>query len=273
MSATTITPHPRLRPAAGRAPGRVTPGNLVRSEWTKLWTVRSTRWSLLAAFLLMLSGIAIAAIRVNSHPIPAHLSSIDMSVAGYHFAELAIAVLGVMVITGEYATGMIRSSLMAAPRRLPVLWAKLAVFAAVTLVTMLVASFIAFFAVQAVVSGHGLQHAITDQNALRTVIGAAVLMAGVGVLGTAVGALTRNTAAGISSVVALLWVLPVVISLLPSSISNSVNPYLPSNAIASLASNTRAAHTLGPWAGLAVLAGYAAVAVVVGGWLIVRRDA
>ena len=112
----------------------------MRSEWTKLCTLRSTRWSLLAGFVSMAGlGILVAAVQMSrwTHLEPhdrATYNSIDPAVGGWHLAQLAIGVLGVLVISGEYSTGMIRSSLMAVPRRLPVLWAKIAVFAAVTFV-------------------------------------------------------------------------------------------------------------------------------------------
>ena len=260
MSTTTLTPATlrAARPQSTVPKGRVTFSNLLRSEWTKFWTIRSTRWSLAAGFALMLLGIIVAAIQLNQTHISADFNSIDAGVIGYRFADLAIAVLGVMIITGEYATGMIRSTLMAAPARTPVLWSKTAVFAAITFTTMLIASFIAFFGVQAVASSHGLQHAITDQNALRTVIGAAIALTGIGVFGLAIGALLRNTAAAISSVVALLFIGPLIVTLLPASIANTINPYLPSSAIGSIATNVHAAHTLSPWTGLAVFAGWTA---------------
>src|ERR1700709_1722965 len=135
---TTIAPD---RPVAVvprvRAP-RVTQANVIRSEWTKLWSLRSTRWSLLAAVFAMTAlGIIIAAVQMNRwgtlglHDRTTY-DSIDTGVAGYHLSQLAIGVLGVMVISGEYSTGMIRSSFMAVPHRLPVLWAKIAVCSAAT---------------------------------------------------------------------------------------------------------------------------------------------
>ena len=126
--------------------GRVTQVHVIRSEWTKLWSLRSTRWSLLFAVIAMAGlGVLIAAVSMGrwSHLSPqdrASFDSIDRSLGGYHLAQLAIGVLGVLVISGEYSTGMIRSSLMAVPRRLPVLWAKIAVFASVTFVLMLVSA-------------------------------------------------------------------------------------------------------------------------------------
>src|SRR3954453_12891639 len=122
---------------ASRVRGRVTQANVLRSEWTKLWSLRSTRWSLLAAVLVMTGmGIVVATFemirwtQLDEHDLST-FDSINIGVSGYQLAQLAIGVLGVLVIAGEYSTGMIRSTFMAVPRRLPVLWAKLAAFCSV----------------------------------------------------------------------------------------------------------------------------------------------
>src|SRR3954469_22999020 len=139
----------------------VTLATVIVSEWTKLRTLRSTLWSLLAAVVAMAGlGSLVAAVQMSrwSQLEPQErlrYDAIDVGVGGFHLAQLAIGVLGVLVISGEYSTGMIRSSLMAVPHRLPVLWAKLIVFAAVTFVVMLVAAFVSFFCVQAIVTRHG----------------------------------------------------------------------------------------------------------------------
>lgn len=260
--------------------GRVTQRNVVRSEWTKLWTLRSTRWAFLAAVIAQgLLGIAIAAVQMNrwTH-LSAHdratFDSIDVGVGGYHLAQLAIGVLGVMVITGEYSTGMIRSSFMAVPRRLPVLWAKIGVFSAVTFVLMLVSTAVSFFVVQAIVAQHHAQHAIGDPHALRAVVGTALFLTVLGVLATGVGALVRNTAGGIALFVFLLFVLPGITALLPQSLNESISQYLPLNAGSTVATSTfDNSHHLAPWVGFAVFCGYAALAVVAAAIGLLRRDA
>ncbi|HEY6888793.1 MAG TPA: ABC transporter permease subunit [Solirubrobacter sp.] len=260
--------------------GRVTQARVARSEWTKLWSVRSTRWSLLAAVLAMAApGIVIAAVQMNRWDTigageRAHFDAIDTGVGGYHLAMLAIGVLGVLVISGEYSTGMIRSSMMAVPRRLPVLIAKLGIFAAVTFVLMLGATFVSFFAVQAIVAGHHLDRTLGDPHALRAVIGTALFLTVLGTLGMGLGALTRNTAGGIGAFVGLLFVLPGVTALLPSATSDAINPYLPLNAAMAVATSTfEDAHHLSPWAGFAVFCGYTAVILGAAAVLLVRRDA
>ncbi len=279
MSAVAEAPSGRVASRGVRA-GRVTARRVLRSEWTKLWSLRSTRWSLLAAFVAQAGlGMVVAAFQMGHW---AHMrageraryDSINTGVGGFHLAQLAIAVLGVLVISGEYSTGMIRSSFMAVPRRLPVLWAKAAVFGAVTFVLTLAASFISFFGVQAIVAQRHLQHGLSDAHALRVVFGAALFLTVLGILCVGLGALVRNTAGAIASFVGLLFVLPGVVAILPSSISDAVAPYLPINAGFAVATSTfDNSHHLAPWAGFGLFAGYAAAAVLAAAVLIARRDA
>jgi ABC-2 type transport system permease protein len=279
MSATAETIRPRrARTATGE--GGVTLAHVLRSEWTKLWSLRSTRWTLLVAFLAQAGlGPLVAAIQMGrwSQLSPQdHLTydSINTAVGGYHLAQLAIGILGVLVITGEYSTGMIRSSLMAAPRRLPILWAKIIVYAAVTFALMLVASLISFFAVQAIVTQHHVRHGIGDAGALRTVIGAALYMTVLAVMCTGLGGILRNTAGGIATFVGLLFVLPGIVAILPSSLNDTISPYLPLNAGTTVASHTfDNPHHLAVWTGFALFVGYTVVAVALAAWTLMRRDA
>jgi ABC-2 type transport system permease protein len=260
--------------------GRVTQLNVVLSEWTKLWSLRSTRWSLLASLVAMAGlGPLIAAVQMSRwSQLSPHdrltYDSINTGVAGWHLAQLAIGVLGVLVISGEYTTGMIRSSLMAVPTRLPVLWAKILVYAAVAFVLMLVASLISFFAVQAIVTQHHVQHGIGDPGALRTVVGAALYLTVLGVMCVGIGATLRNTAGGIATFVGLLFVLPGISAILPSSVDHSVSKYLPLNAGTTVASHSfDNPYHFGVWGGFALFCAYALVAVAAGALSLVRRDA
>ena len=253
---------------------------VLRSEWTKLWSLRSTRWSLLAAVVGMAGlGALVGAFQMNHWPHMdpherAHFNSIDTGVGGYHLAQLAIAVLGVLVISGEYSTGMIRSSFMAVPRRLPVLWAKLLTYGVVTFVLMLASSFVSFFAVQAVVKQRHLQHSISDPHALRAVIGTALFLTVLGLLCIGLGALTRNTAGGIAAFVGLLFVLPGVFAILPSTINDAVGPYLPINAGTAVATvRFDGPHHLSAWTGFGVFCAYAAVVIAAAAIGLRRRDA
>jgi ABC-type transport system involved in multi-copper enzyme maturation permease subunit len=257
----------------------VTAANVVRSEWTKLWTLRSTRWSLLAAVVAMaVLGMVVAAFQMAHWPQMsaeerAHFDAIDAGVGGYHLAQLAIAILGVLVISGEYGTGMIRSSFMAVPHRLPVLWAKAGVFAAVTFVLMLISAFVSFFGVQALVTQHHQQKTLGDPHALRAVVGTALFLAVLAVLAVAIGGLLRSTAGAIATLVGLLFVLPGVVAILPASISDAITPYLPLNAAFAVATSTSEGHQLAPWTGFAVFCAYAVVAIAAAAWRIARSDA
>ncbi len=260
--------------------GRVTLPRVLRSEWTKLWTLRSTRWSLLAAFIAMAGlGPLVAAVQMARwSQLSVHdrltYDAVNTGVGGWHLAQLAIGVLGVLVITGEYGTGMIRSSLLAVPRRLPVLWAKLLVYALVTFVLMLIASMISFLVVQAIVTQHHVQHSLFSSGALRTVIGAALFLTVLGALCLGLGTILRNTAGGLAAFVGLLFVLPGISAILPSSIDNAVSPYLPLNAGTTVANHTfDNPHHLAVWTGFALFCGYAAVAIIGGAVTIMRRDA
>jgi ABC-2 type transport system permease protein len=258
----------------------VTQRRVLRAEWTKLRTLRSTRWSLLAGIVAMAGlGPLVAAVQMSrwtrlDAPERLHYDAINTGVGGYHMAQLAIGVLGVLVITGEYATGMIRSSLMAVPRRLPVLWAKAAVFAAVTFVVMLGATLVSFVAVQAIVSQRHVQHAIGDPGALRTIVGTALFLTVLAVLCVGIGGLVRNTAGGIATFVGLLFVLPGISAILPGSVNDAVSPYLPLNAGTTIATSTfDNSHHLSPWGGFALFCGYAALAMAAAAVSLLRRDA
>jgi hypothetical protein len=259
--------------------GRVTQPRVIRSEWTKLWTVRSTRWSLLVASVLTIGFPILASIVISTHwgsrspGDRAHFNPLDPALIGSQIAQLAIGVLGVLVITGEYSTGMIRATLSAVPKRLPVLWAKGIVFASVTFALMLPAVLVAFFASQSILSRHHANLHWSHPGVARCVIGAALYLTVTAVLTLALGTILRTTAAGIATFAAIFFVLPPLMDVLPSSWNNAVSPYLPSNAGRALISLTRDAHSLGPWTGFGVFAAYAAAAVVLAAVLLVTRDA
>jgi len=259
--------------------GRVTQARVVLSEWTKLHSLRSTRWSLLVATVLTIGlPMLFAAVtsshwghmslreRANRHPL-------DIALAGVNVAQLAIAVLGVLVITGEYSTGMIRASLTAVPKRLPVLWAKLGVFAVVTFLLMLPSVVIAFFGSQAILGRHHiLQISFSHGGVTRAVAGGAVYLMLIGMFALAIGAMIRNTAGGIATFAAIFFVIPPLLNILPTSWNNAISPWLPDAAGRSIFSLTHGAHSLAPGPGLALFCGYAAAAIAIAAVLLVRRD-
>jgi hypothetical protein len=277
MSATSITLDSTARPAVAR--GHVTQLRVIRSEWTKLWSLRSTRWTLLVAILGMAGlGPLIAAVQMNrwNHmglDDRLHFNAINTGLGGYHFAQLAIGVLGVLVLTGEYSTGQIRSSFMAVPKRLPVLWAKAGTFATVAFVLMLISGLVSFLASQSILTEHHVQTSLSHATALRAWIGAALYLAVLSVLALSLGAIVRNTAGGIALFAGLLFVVPGLAAILPTSTQNAINPYLPSNAGTTILSGVHEAHTFSPWGGFALFCGYTVLALAVAAVLMRRRDA
>jgi hypothetical protein len=276
MSSTAAAPAlPRLEQRS-----RVTQARVARSEWTKFISRRSTRWSLGVGTLLTIGfPILFAALTAShwSHMSPgdrAGRQPLDIALAGVNVAQLAIAVLGVLVITGEYSTGMIRSSLIAVPKRLPVLWAKIGVYAAVSFVLMVPSVLIGFFASQWVLQRHHiLQIAFGDPGVARSLLGGAVYVMLVGIFALGIGAIVRNTAGGIAAFAGIFFVIPPLMNVLPSSWNDAISQYLPSEAGRQLFSLHQSAHSLSPlWGGVLML-GYCVAAVVVAAVLLVRRDA
>jgi ABC-2 type transport system permease protein len=259
--------------------GRVTQAGVALSEWTKLHSLRSTRWSLLIATILAIGLPALFAAVTSSHwgSMSPHERAdrhpLDIALAGVNVAQLAIAVLGVLVITGEYSTGMIRASFTAVPRRLPVLWGKIGVFAAVTFALMLPAVVIAFFVSQAILSKHHiLQIAFSDPGVTRSVVGGAGYLVLLGIFALAIGAIVRNTAGGIAAFAALFFVIPPLMNILPARWNNAISPYLPDAAGRSMFSLTPGAHDLHPWPGFLLFVGYTVAAVAIAALLLIRRD-
>jgi len=271
-SAATSASLPRLPHS-----GRVTQLRVFHSEWTKLRSVRSTRWSLLAAVGFTI-GIAALACAVVSHHWPqmsaqerADFHPLEPNLAGVQLAQLALGVLGVLVITAEYSTGMIRASITAVPHRLPVLWGKTVVYGLVTLALMIPSTLIAFVVGESIFSGRHINVAFTAPGVARAVVGAALYLTVVGLFGLGLGAIVRNTAGGIATFAGIMFVLPPLMNVLPTSWNNAASPYLPLAAGEAIMSTT-AGHHLRPWVGLGLLCVYAAAALAIASVLLVRRD-
>jgi ABC-2 type transport system permease protein len=257
--------------------GRVTQARIFLSEWTKLRSVRSTKWSLLAAFAFTV-GLPTIAATVVSHHWP-HMSPhdradfhpLDISLVGVQLAQLAVGVLGVLVITAEYSTGMIRASMTAAPRRLPVLWGKAAVYALTTLVLLTPAVVIAFFISQWILSHRHVDISFTAAGVPRAVLGAGLYLTVIALFAFGLGAIVRNTAGGIATFAALMFVLPPVMNVLPSSWNSAASPYVPLQAGEAIMHLHRG-NQLAPWTGFGVLCCYAAAAIAIAAVLLRRRD-
>jgi ABC-2 type transport system permease protein len=248
----------------------------MNSERVKFRTLRS-RWFTLLAAVSSLVGIGLIVGYATSTANWAELATEDTApsatLQGFLLAQLLIGVLGVLFVTGEYATGMICSTFAAVPTRLPVFGAKAALFGAIALVTMTTASFVTFLAANAIFlspNGHG--YSLSDPGVVRVVVGTGVYLGLVALLGGAIGWIVHSTAGAISGLVGLLMVVPVLAGLLPHSISANVVPYLPSNAGEAFASSTQTPDMLSPWAGLGVFVLWVAVMIAVAAVVVRRRD-
>src|SRR5205807_436717 len=197
------------------------------------------------------------------------------SLNGLFLAQLAIGVLGVLVMTSEYATGQIRATLGATPQRMAVLVAKVWVFAAATIVVGLVACVAAFAAGQAIFTQKHVGTSLHDLTVARAVVGGALYLTALGLLGLGLGAILRRTAAAITALVSLLLILPILANFLPSPWNDDVQRYLPGDAGRQIIRVViePGSNALSPWAGFAVLCAYAAVALTVGALLLARCDA
>jgi len=258
---------------------RVTMGRVVRSEWTKLRSVRST-WVMLAAAALLTVGLAAAfgygyGQQIHSgevHPSTAEAAS--AAFLGLDLFALVVGVFGVMRMTGEYGSGLIGASLLAVPRRLPVLWAKALALAAVIAPVALAVSVASFLISQVFAGSHGA--GLGDPGVPRAILGAAAYPVAMGLLGLGIGAILRHTAAAITVFAAALLVIP---ALLPAALSqqaqDAVMKYLPVVAGQAMFDLGEAGpvRLLAPGAAAVVLAGYVIVLLAGGAALLQRRDA
>ncbi len=276
MTGATIARTGPDHPAAFRAS---TFGDVLRSEWTKLRSVRSTFWALTVTVVVGIGlGAVISAATAYSYAklsVSGKLSwdPAEVSLDGVAIASLAIAVLGVLCISSEYSSGMIRTSLIAVPKRGRVLAAKSLVFAVVTFVVGEVTSFTAFFVGQALIAGHAPHAALGDPGVARAVAGAGLYLTALAVLGVAVGTLLRHPAAAIAAMVAVLFVLPGIAQALPGSWRNPVTEFWPTQAGSQLTSVHPAAHSLQPWPGFGVMCLFVAIVYAIAWTLLDRRDA
>ncbi len=268
-----------LPPAQGR---RIRVPSVLASEWIKMRSVRSTGWSIFAMTLITIGVAIIAGVTVthqwNTFSLPDKITfdPTGLSLRGLLFSELVIGVLGVLVISAEYGTVTIRATLSAVPHRPLVLAAKAAVFAALALVVGEILSFGAFFLCQALLSSPAPHATLSQPGVLRAVVGGGLLVPIFGLFALGLGAIVRHTAGAITAYVGAFLVLPLIVESLPSSLSHPVLKFMPF-AIINTMTSTRGQFDFGPtfspWTGFAVMCAYAAAALLIGGWLMVRRDA
>ncbi|MGH9055387.1 MAG: ABC transporter permease, partial [Acidimicrobiales bacterium] len=249
-----------------------------RSEWTKLRTLRSTYWCLIVAAVLGIGvGALISALSASHYATDpsVHLgwNPTDRSLRSLLIAQLAFAVLGVIIVSGEYSTGMIRTSLAAVPKRIRMFSAKYLVFTAVVLLAGEIISFVTYLVGQALISGNAPSSNLGDHLVLRAVIGAGLYLALLALVSAAIGTIFRHAAAGIGVIIAILLVLPGVGQALPESWSQPIEKYWPTNAGERVVILVRDPHTLAAWTGFLDMAVFTALVIALAWWLLERRDA
>jgi ABC-2 type transport system permease protein len=256
---------------------------LLRAEWTKIRSVQSTLWSMLV-FVVVAIGFSTLVASViehdwntaGNHPNHARLLTDPTAVifgAGLGLGQLAICVLGVIVITSEYSTGSIRASLLAVPHRIPMLIAKGLVWAVLDLIISAVTVFAVFFITTAILRHH-VSITLSGPGVTRAVIGAILYLTVLGLFAMAVGGLIRHTAGAIAIVIATVIVVPPLISVIPGTIANHVHGYLPTVAGLLVAQTSQQpGDVLSGWQGFGVFCLWTVVLLGACGWLLMERDA
>jgi ABC-2 type transport system permease protein len=248
--------------------------DLLRAEWTKLRTLRSTAWTLASTVVLTVGFGALFMSRYHKPEIAAAYRPGPYSLSGFYPAQLAVVVLGALIMTGEFSTGSIRAACAAVPQRRALLAAKAVVLAGVCAVAGIATSLAAFFLGQALIGKGRLEAHLGDPGVARAIIGFALYLTVTGLLALGVGTLIPHAAGAIATVVGLLAVLPQLANALPASLQNTVQEYLPSNAGQAIIGRTKFAppYLLPPWAGLGVFCGCAAAALIGAAVILDRRD-
>ncbi|MGH3384779.1 MAG: ABC transporter permease subunit [Nocardioidaceae bacterium] len=272
-SGMTADHHALVPPATDRF------DHIVRSEWTKFWSVRSTMWTFVALVVVTvgISALFCLGVAVSWEDIPeadrAQIEPVSQSLSGIFFGQPAIIVLGALVISAEYSTGGIRTTLTAVPHRLHLLAAKALVLTVVAFVAGIVTMFPAFWIGQLVLAtaDAGLEVSLGDEGVLRAVIGGALYVTACGLLGFAMGALLRHTAGAITAAIGIVFILPIAGNFLPGDWGDDVNKVL--NAGGAIMQARQIEGTLGPWEGYAIFSLWWIVLLVVAAVLIRRRDA
>ena len=252
---------------------------LLRSEWTKLRSLRSTMWTLGITVVL---GIGISALATAETR--AHWSSMSLgdrlsfdptgtSLIGVFVGQLTIGVLGVLVMSGEYGSGTIRATFAASPRRPLLLAAKAAVFGAVALCVAEFVAFISYFLGQALLSAPATHTTLASPGALRAVVGSGLYLCLIGLFALGLATIIRHTPGAISAFLGILLVVPIIVRALPNSLALEIEKFMPDHIGTAVVSLQRGADSFPPWVGLLLLCGYATLALVLGGALLVRRDA
>ena len=262
--------------------------HVMQAEWTKLISLRSTAIALVAAAALtvLLTILATSGTEIRCEPPPCPMDdgsredTVLLSLSGVYFGMLALGALGVLAITSEYATGTIRTTFAAMPRRLPVLAGKVLVVAALALAVGIPAAVASFYIGMEILPGSGFnelngypRETLGEGDNLRAVIGTGVFFALLTLLGLGIGAIVRHTAGAITVVLGLAFVPLILTGILSEKTGDLVEKLTPVTAGLAVQHTVPGDAPIGPWGGLGVLAAYTAGTLLVAGWLLVRRDA
>jgi ABC-2 type transport system permease protein len=256
---------------------------LLLAEWTKIRSVRSTVWSLLSFMVVAIGVCTLIAFvianqwnKVGPHPEHATILADPTGAiygAGFDLGQLALAVLGVIVITSEYSSGAIRSSLLAVPNRISMLVAKVVVFGVLVFIISAITVFAVFF-IATTIYHPDFVVTLGQPGVLRATIGGIIYLTVLGLFSMAIGGLIRHTAGAVATVIGLILVVPIVVSLIPGTIAAHVNAYLPTNAGHLIAQTSQqSSDLLSPWQGFGVFCLWTAVLLIACGWLLKQRDA
>lgn len=253
--------------------------NVLRSELLKIRSVPSTYWTLACAavFTVVLAAVLAALVpgRLSAQD-RRTVDAVQLCLGGIHLSQVAVGVLGVLVVTGEYGTGMIKATLSAVPGRGAVLAAKALVFAAVALTVGCASTFAAYFAFQGFLTGDGdyMRTSLGDPGVLRAVVGGGLYLAVLGLFGLGLGAVIRSSAGAVATLFGILFVPQILVQLLPGHWRETVGRYLLMTSGSDVfVAAKREAGALGPWTGFGVFCGYAALALAAGYLSLTRRDA
>jgi ABC-2 type transport system permease protein len=272
---TTNETTPRALP-----PGRYRFIDLVKSEWTKVRTVRSTMWTIAVTVVLGIGIGALVTAVTRAHwnsPGQGNHFGFDApatSLVGLFIAQFSVGVLGVLVMSAEYSTGTIRATFSSAPNRSRVFAAKVFVFGALAFVVAEVTSFVAFFLGQFLLSAPATHATLSSPGALRAVFGGGLYVCVLGLIALGLGTIIRHTAGAVSAFVGILLILPIVVQALPGQLSLDVRRFMPDRiGVDMITTNGHSFQTFTPWVGMLILALYALGLLIIGNRMLESRDA
>ena len=276
-AATTAAPTPARASHQPMPEPRLRFGGVLKSEWIKLTTLRSTIWAyvILVVLQIAMGVLMVFTLDLGPQGSPAAAdgaatAAVFAATLGVMFNQLVISVLGVLVISGEYGTGQIRSSLTAVPRRLPVLWAKALVFAVTSFVVGLVAILASYAVTWPLLSARGYTSSLLDPEVWAHLVGAAGYLALIGLVAFFLGAVLRHTAGGIAAAVGLLRVVPTELSFITAEWATVLGQWLPGVVGQTLFFG---GDVFEPWQAVLVMLGWIAVVATPAAILLSRRDA